>query len=499
MPNLRFAPRFICFLLLPAFLAAAGEHHLIIMHTNDMHASFIPHEATWITSTPRPMIGGMVRLQEAVDSIRATGVPTLLLDAGDVMTGNPIAEMEYRGAFGGALFEMMNRIGYGVWCPGNHDLDISQANLRGLTEIARFPTVCANLVNDKGEYPVNNKPFVVLQQGRLRIGVIGLISQELYDLVSQKSLTGLKVLAPDETAQRFIDELRQKVDLVVLLTHEGAGEDKTLAKGVHGADVIVGGHSHTRLRAPQLVNGVRIVQAGSNCEDLGVLDITFSGNKPVGYSGRLVSLWSSGERTPGSVKPLADSMQQQIDRNFSEVIGTLPENMPRETSGNPLVAYVSEAQREAAYAEIGFMNIFGVRKDLTAGKITKRDLFEVLPFRNMLVTFQLTGAELDSILRYYVQKHPAVVITGIAARWKTGKNGDVELRDQRVGSRPLEQERSYICAASDFLVGEAEKYLGMRITKTSVSQTTVYDAVEGVIRKEGTMKRKPGMQIERVK
>ncbi len=499
MPNLRFAPRFTCLLLLPAFLAVAGEHHLIIMHTNDMHASFIPHEATWISSTPRPMIGGMVRLQEAVDSIRATGVPTLLLDAGDVMTGNPIAEMEYRGAFGGALFEMMNRIGYEVWCPGNHDLDISQANLRGLTEIARFPTVCANLVNDKGEYPVNNKPFVVLQQGGLRIGVIGLISQELYDLVSQKSLTGLKVLAPDETAQRFIDELRPKVDLIVLLTHEGADEDKTLAKGVRGADVIVGGHSHTRLRAPLLVNGVRIVQAGSNCENLGVLEITFADNNPVAYSGQLVSLWTSGERAAGSVKPFADSMQQQIDRNFSEVIGTLSENMPRETSGNPLVAYVSEAQREAAYAEIGFMNIHGARKDLTAGKITKRDLFEVLPFRNVLVTFQLTGAELDSILRYYVQKHPAIVVTGIAARWKTGKNGDVELREERVGGKPLEQQRSYICAASDFLVGEAEKYLGMRITKTSVSETTVYDAVEGVIRKEGTMKRKPGMQLERVK
>jgi hypothetical protein len=68
-----------------------------------------------------------------------------------------------------------------------------------------------------------------------------------------------------------------------------------------------------------------------------------------------------------------------------------------------------------------------------------------------------------------------------------------------VGGKPLEQQRSYICAASDFLVGEAEKYLGMRITKTSVSETTVYDAVEGVIRKEGTMKRKPGMQLERVK
>jgi len=66
-----------------------------------------------------------------------------VLDAGDVMTGNPITEYTYAGAEGGALFEMMNRIGYEAWTPGNHDFDISSANLRKLTNIAKFPTISA--------------------------------------------------------------------------------------------------------------------------------------------------------------------------------------------------------------------------------------------------------------------------------------------------------------------------------------------------------------------
>ena len=63
-------------------------------------------------TSPKPLVGGFKELAFRIDSLRAIRPLTILVDAGDVMTGNPISEMEYKGARGGALFEMMNRMGY---------------------------------------------------------------------------------------------------------------------------------------------------------------------------------------------------------------------------------------------------------------------------------------------------------------------------------------------------------------------------------------------------
>lgn len=473
----------------------AGEQKIYILHTNDIHASFVPHEAGWIRSTPKPMIGGMVSLEEAVDSIRALGEPTLLLDAGDVMTGNPISEIVYRGAYGGALFEMMDRIGYDAWEPGNHDLDISQSNFIKLASIATFPTVSANLVDSAGGYPLKNRPYVILERGGLKIGVIGLMSQELYGLVNQKNLTGLKVLSPSETAQHWIDVIRPQVDLVVLLTHEGADEDSALAETIHGADVIVGGHSHTRIPVPKVVNNIRIVQTGSNCENLGVLEVTFVDKKPVKYWGRLVPLWIHGSSPQEKVSPLVDSLKKQIDDHYSEVIGTLSEDWSNNGESSPIAAFVTEAQQHAALAQVSFMNLHGVRKALLAGPVTRRDIFEVLPFRNIIVTFQLTGEQLESILRYYLDKHPAIVVTGMSATWKRNNEGAAVLEDVEVDGKPIDRRAMYVCAASDFFVGEAQKYLGMKIEHFTTSNVTLFSAIENAVMKEKTLRRPEGMKI----
>ena len=477
--------RYLLTLLLACLTAAvmqAQVARLTILHTNDMHASFLPHEAYWVKATPRPLVGGFAELRYIADSIRATKQASLMLDAGDVMTGNPITERTYAGAQGGALFAMMDSIGYDVWCPGNHDFDVSQDNLRTLVRIARFPTVCANLVDTLGRYPVGNVPYVILGRGGLRLGIIGLISQELYDLVNQNNLTGIRVLPPVATAQKYIDELKPKTDIVIALTHQGVDDDSRLAEGVSGLAIIVGGHSHTRLRHPKVVNGVLIVQTGSNAENLGVLDIAVEGGRVTSYDGNLVPLWQQGKRPPSSVSLLADSIQREIDKEYDAVIGTLGGNWTRSETQSAIGTFLADAQREAAGAEVGFMNNGGIRRDVAAGPLTKKILFEVLPFRNVLATFQLTGRQLRDVLVYDVEKKPGIQIAGISGRWRKREGGGVEFTTITVGGKPLDEERSYPCAASDFFVGEGKKYLGEEIRVPIFLKATVFEAVEKIIR-----------------
>jgi len=463
-------------------LSSAQLKTITILHTNDIHASFVPHEAFWIRDTPKPMVGGFRELEFIVDSIRKVKPATLLLDAGDVMTGNPITDMPYAGAEGGTLFEMMNRVGYDAWCIGNHDFDISQENLVGLTKIAKFPTLSANIVNDKSEFPVNNSPYAVIERGGLRIGIIGLMTQGLYNLVNQNNLVGIRVLSPVETARKLIDKLDAETDLLIAVTHQGVEDDSILAEGTTGLDVIVGGHSHTRLRKPRLINGVVIVQAGSNCENLGELELTVEDDQVTHYDGKLVQLWAGKDRPATPLSQFIDSIQGKIDEEYSEVIATLKQDWTRKDEESGIGNFITDAQREAAGAQVAFTNNRGIRRNVSAGPLTKRDLFEVLPFRNVLTTFQLSGKQLRDVVAYYIEGRAYIQTSGIACEWKQAPGGKQDIVSLKIGGKPIEDEKMYVCAASDYFVGEAKRYIGVEIETPVFLKQTMFDAVERAAR-----------------
>ena len=484
-------------LLLFSFLFSQPKS-ITILHTNDMHASFIPHEAFWIKQNPKPLIGGFNELSFAVDSLRRVKGATILIDAGDVMTGNPITEYTYDGAQGGALFAMMNMIGYEAWCLGNHDFDISQDNLRALTKIAAFPTLSANVVNAAGAFPLNNKPYTIIEKGGLRIGIIGVMTQGLYNLVNQNNLTDIKVLSPVTTTQRYIDELTSKTDLLIALTHEGVDEDSVLAANVHGLNVIVGGHSHTRLKKPMKVNGVLIVQTGSNCENLGILDLTVENHTVTKSWGVLHPLYYDSNRPKTKLSNFIDSIQHKIDNDYSEVIGTLKSDWVRGRGEMGVGDFIADAQREGAHADIGFMNDHGIRKNVAKGPMTKRDLFEVLPFRNVLVTFQLSGKQVKEVVEHYITHHASIQTSGIRCTWKKNPDGTIEFPSFMVNGKPLDEQRMYIAAASDYMVGEAQRYLGVDIEHPSYSHTTVFDVVEQKVKREKVIDSKIENRIQEV-
>jgi 2',3'-cyclic-nucleotide 2'-phosphodiesterase (5'-nucleotidase family) len=502
--NMQVSKRISSLLLIVFILSVAGlaqtqqPKTITILHTNDIHAGFIPHEALWSKENPKPLVGGFSELSFVVDSIRKIK-PTLLIDAGDVMTGNPITEYEYKGAFGGALFEMMNKVGYDAWCFGNHDLDISQQNLKKLVKIAKFPTLSANVVDAKGKYPFNNKKYIILKKNGIKIGIIGITSQSLYSLVNQNNLTGLKVLSPVETTQKLVDEIDSKTDLIIALTHQGVADDSVLAANVQGLDVIVGGHSHTRLNKPKSVNDVIIVQAGGNCENLGELDLTIENDKVTHYNGKLIQLWYREDRPKNALTKFVNSFKENIDRDYSEVIGELKSDWKRENGESAIGNFITDAQREAVHADVAFMNNHGIRKDLNAGPITKRDLFEILPFRNVLTTFQLSGKQIKSVVEFYVKKRPPIQTSGITCTWKGDRGSEIEIMNIEINGKPLEDDKLYSCTVNDYLAGEAKRHIGIEVNDAIYMKLTLFGEVEKAIRKSKIIESKIENRIQEVK
>lgn len=462
---------------------SAAARTLTILHTNDIHASFIPHEAVWMKESPKPLVGGMKELEFRVDSIRKLNPNVLLFDAGDVMTGNPISDMLYKGAEGGALYEMMNMLRYDASCLGNHEFDISQENAARLLKVANFPILSANLVNAKNEFPVNNRDYVILERGGLRIGVFGLMLQGLAGVVNQQNIVGIKVLSPEETAQKIIDKIDAETDLIIAITHMGIEDDTTLAAKVRGLDIIVGGHSHTRLQKPRVVNGVVIVQAGARCENLGVLEVTVEHDKVAAHDGKLIQLWARPDRPQTRLSAFVDSINTEIEKTFDEVLAELKHDWERGRGESNIGNFLADAQRAAAQADVAFMNTNGIRANVGAGPLTRRELFEVLPFRNTLVTFQLSGAQLKKAVLFGLQAGDPLQTSGLKGTWRKKSDGSAEFLKLEVGGKPVDDKKMYVCAASDFMVGQGKKYFGFDIPAPNVSRQTLFDAVANEVRK----------------
>ena len=471
---------------------------ITILHTNDMHASFLPHEAYWVRTTPKPIVGGFNELAFAIDSVRKTKTASLLLDAGDLMTGNPITDRVYKGAEGGALIEMLNLMGYEGWEPGNHDFDISYANFLKLASIAKFPVFTANLVDEKSGIPITRKEYIIVEKNGLKIGVFGVMSQEYYNLVSVNSAKGVKLLPYIAEAKRMIGLLRPQTDLVIALTHTGVDDDSVLAVNVKGLDVIIGGHSHTRLKKPKYINGVIIAQAGSNCENLGVLDLTVENKAVTTWDGSLNQLWYHPDRKT-AVTALVDSFNTEIKKEYSQVIGTWVSEAKSDESEAGLGAFLAAAQRDGAHADLGFMNNGGVRKRLSPGPITKQDLFEVLPFRNQLMKFSLTGKQVYEIALHYLKGRSGNIIAGLSCEWKKDASGKIEILKLLINGKPVDENATYTGAASDYIMGEAKRYLGIDAPQLTDMNEMVFNVVEKRVREMKTIEAKVERPFKEIK
>ena len=222
-----------------------------------------------------------------------------------------------------------------------------------------------------------------------------------------------------------------------------------------------------------------IVQAGSYCENLGVLNVTVENKKVTQYNGQLIQLWYNSARPKTELSAFIDSVQHGIEKDYSQMVGTLKGDWMRSDNEESAIGdFLADAQREAAHGDIGFMNNAGIRKNLSAGPITKRDIFEILPFRNILTTFQLSGAEVKTIVLNYIEKHLKIQTSGIQCEWKRSADGKVEIVKLEINGKPFDENATYIGAASDYFVGEARHYLGIEILHPVYLQQTVFETIE---------------------
>lgn len=263
------------------FTGVANAQDLVILHTNDTHSQITPQ----VTGEGKGL-GGYERreayIKEVVKQYGKKNV--LLVDAGDFSQGSP-----YFSLFKGDVeVELLNALEYDVVCLGNHEFDNGHAELARRIGNAKFEVVCANY--DFTGSPLDGlvKPYTIVKKAGKRIGIIGLMVN-IKGVVSGKYLANAKYINPVKVLNRIALELKNvhKCDLVMALSHCGhyAGRennpgDEYIAAQSENVDIIIGGHSHTKLKDKVVVKNklgrdVVIVQDGEKGEYVGKLEVWF--------------------------------------------------------------------------------------------------------------------------------------------------------------------------------------------------------------------------------
>jgi 2',3'-cyclic-nucleotide 2'-phosphodiesterase (5'-nucleotidase family) len=485
------------------FIAGCGPEQpkpITILHTNDIHGHFVPEPASWLEGGP--LVGGFASIYHYVHQIQNETGDVLLVDAGDLMTGNLICDMEYRGAEGGALIEMMNYIGYDCMVIGNHEFDKPIENARKLMEIAEFPMLCANLVDSSGNDFTNAK-YEIFDYSGLKVGVIGITYHQMLGMATPRNLKGFFSTDPAGKVREIVGEIDGKTDLIIVLSHLGYDNDKALAERIENVDIIVGGHSHYRTQQPENVNGVLVVQAGSYTRNLGRLDLTVAGDTIHSYSGQLLTTFAADTKVQPELQSFIDSFAVIIDQEYGEIIGNLTYNWQSEYLAESNVGdWITDAMREATGADIAFINSGGIRKDIPAGPVKIKDIAEMLPFQNYIELFDCTGEQLMIILGENAraqlhETHGILQLSGVTYAWRKQAD-DVALKDVKVGGRNIDLNKTYKIASIDYVNSNHARYYTFKPDTTQNTGLIITDLIAAVVKNAGTIDSKVHNRIKRI-
>jgi 2',3'-cyclic-nucleotide 2'-phosphodiesterase (5'-nucleotidase family) len=446
-----------------------------LVHSNDTHGTFMPY--TIMDGESRRLIGGMEAASHYLNEIRQSPHEVLLVDSGDIMTGTLATQMTYKGVIGGVMIEFMNLLDYDVWCYGNHAFDKGQENAKGLEKLANFPTVLTNIVYEENGQLFAEQPYVILEKAGLKIGVIGVMEETFLIEVDKTRTAGLEVLPIVSTLNSYIPELDKKTDLIIVLAQAKYSAGKQIAEQVRGVDVVLLADNRFKFED---INGVLIKSSRGNLRTLGSLVITVQDDKVIDYQESLVWLWADVDLAPSpEISALIERIQSSIKEEYNREIGVCERDKTREPHPveSVLGNWITDAMRWKTGVQIAFQNSGGIRSDIGEGSITIADIYELSPFNNVLIRFQLTGKQIKEVLEYDIERGwDRLQVSGIMYRYyrKEAKpegervdylevNGDVVVEEGDL----LLPEKLYSVASNDYVVGQAkDKYFGFPVQES---------------------------------
>ncbi|WP_248926265.1 bifunctional metallophosphatase/5'-nucleotidase [Paenibacillus hamazuiensis] len=485
------------------FFNALGDAitlHITIGHTNDVHGH--------IEENTGNKEFGYAKIATLIKQWREENPNFMLMDAGDTFQGTVFVNL-FKGE---SIVPILNSLEYNAMAAGNHEFDFGYEQLLKLKGMLKYPVINANVFKEDGTELLT--PVYYAEVGGQKFAFIGFVTDETPILTHPDNVKGLTFKKPVEIAKKLVPELKKQVDHVVVVSHVGIETDREIAKNVPGIDFIVGGHSHTPIRTPENVNGTYIVQDWEYGKSLGRADLYYLGKELVNFTGGLVEYDEKVAADP-EVAEMVKKVTGQIDEALNVVIAKAEvpldgdRSIVRKRESN-LGNFIADAMLERSKsfkgyeADVALTNGGGIRTQINQGDITKKALYDVLPFPNTLVVLEATGAEIQAALENGVSqvengagRFPQ--IGGMSFTYNPDKPAGERVIEVKVGGKPIDPAKTYRLVTNDFIASGGDGYSMFTNKKAMNSGVTLYELVEEAFIKQKTINAAVDGRIQEVK
>lgn len=506
---------------------------LNIIFTNDVHGGIDRTAATFINPDFPPMLGGGGTAATVIKSYRALSSPTeatMLLDAGDFFQGHPIGTVTK----GKAIINYYNDIGYDALALGNHDYDTGEQALIEAVKLAKFPILSANLIySDTKEIPPYIRPYVIIEKLGIKIAVIGITTTDIAKMSFPDNIRGLTFTDEKVALNKYIPIVKEAgADLVVVVGHMGLpyepepayqsrynadGSSKNLerywgydaqelAHEVEGIDIFFGGHMHKGFAKPwsDPITHTLVLTGYAYGSNLGIISLLLDPKtkKIAGYElpaireGALVTLFDDEFLPDEEISKTIKAEQKIAEKGMDEVVGSTAIYLSKENvDAQSLIGNMcTDATREEVGADFAFLNLGGVRGQIASGPITYRQVFDVMPFDNQIVSFMCNGVFLKRIIEMRVAggRH-GLLVSGANVVYSKQRPDMDRITKLLINGQPWEPNKMYKVATTDFLMqGNAGLTLLTSVPEDQITnyQTNLRDGIVNYIKKNSPIRTK---------
>nr|WP_246066833.1 5'-nucleotidase C-terminal domain-containing protein [Paenibacillus koleovorans] len=474
-----------------AFFNAVGEAittRITIGHTNDVHGH--------IQEDKTNKEYGYAKMATLIKQWRAENPNFLLLDAGDTFQGTVFVN-QFKGE---SIIPILNSLDYEAMAAGNHEFDFGYEQLLKLKGMLDYPVINANVFKADGSQLL--EPVTYATIGGEKFAFLGFVTEETPILTHPDNVKGLTFRNPVEVAKQMVPELKKSVDHVIVVSHIGIETDREIAIQVPGIDLIVGGHTHTPIRTPELVNGTYIVQDWEYGKSLGKAELVYLNKELVAFSGGLTEYDETVAEDP-AIAEMVKQITTEIDSVMNVVIAktdvaldgdrTIVRKMESNVGNLIADSMLEKSKSIKGYeSDVALVNGGGIRVQLAAGDITKKDLYSLLPFPNTLVVLNATGQQIREALENGVSQVESGAgrfpqISGMSFSYDPAKPAGQRVTEVKVGGAPIDPNKTYKVATNDFIAVGGDGYSMFAGGKPFNTGITMYELMEQYLIKHNSV------------
>jgi 2',3'-cyclic-nucleotide 2'-phosphodiesterase (5'-nucleotidase family) len=430
-----------------------------LLYFTDTHAQLETHPEYAPGASPEIQImGGYARLKTAIDRERANcDGACFLLDGGDEFQGSgPAAWSE-----GEVVLDPLNAFGIDAFVPGNWEATYGPERFKETMARLACPVICYNL-HDEATGERLFRPAVILERQGVKVAFVGITDIGASRRQPPTHFRGLDT-ARIQGLREFVKDLRarERPDLVVAISHTGLTISRQTAREIPEFDVVLSAHTHERTAREIMEGNVIVVEPGCFGSFLGRIDLVVRGGAVVGHEFRLIPVLASRYGEDPHMKALVDRSLAPHRARMAEVVGATETLLMRydvlETTAD---AFITDAVREVAQADIGFSNGFRFGVPIPAAGITEADLWNLLPMDARMKAGWVTGRELKAYLENELElvfsRNPwklnggwGVRASGMAMVFRASAEPGRRLVSVKVDGRDVEDDRRYTIAGCE--------------------------------------------------